>query len=72
MKQENIGKKLIKLRVSGDFTCEMISEYLDIPLNQYIEIESGERDITIEQIITLSKFYEVKVHSILFKNTLIS
>jgi transcriptional regulator with XRE-family HTH domain len=66
MKQQNIGRKLIRLRISKDFSYEMICGYLNIPINDYVEIENGEKDITIEQLIILSELFKVKIHSILF------
>lgn len=68
MRYQNIASRLYILRVCNDYSCDFISKYLSISINDYQNIESDELEITIDQLIKLSILYNVSVHSILFRN----
>ena len=53
------------LREDHDLTQKQVAEYLHIKQNTYCQYESGRRQIPIEMIISLAKFYHVSTDYIL-------
>ena len=53
------------LREDSDLTQKQIAEYLHIKQNTYCQYESGRRQIPIEMIISLARFYNVSTDYIL-------
>ena len=53
------------LREDHDLTQKQVAEYLHIKQNTYCQYESGRRQIPIEMIISLAKFYHVSTDQIL-------
>ena len=53
------------LREDSDLTQSQVAEYLHIKQNTYCQYESGRRQIPIEMIISLARFYNVSTDYIL-------
>lgn len=53
------------LREDNDLTQKQIAEYLHIKQNTYSQYESGQRQIPIEALIALAKFYKTSTDYIL-------
>lgn len=53
------------LREDSDLTQRQVAEHLHIKQNTYCQYESGRRQIPIEMIISLAKFYNVSTDYIL-------
>ena len=57
--------RLKELREDNDFNQSQIAEILNIKQNTYSQYENGQRQIPIDSLIKLSKFYKVSVDYIL-------
>ena len=57
--------KLKELREAADKTQAEIAAYLNVKQNTYSQYENEKREITIESLIRLAKFYSVSVDYIL-------
>ena len=53
------------MREDMDLTQEQIAEYLHIKQNTYSQYENGRRQIPIESLIALAKFYNTSTDYIL-------
>ena len=49
------------LREDNDLTQKEIAEYLHIKQNTYSQYENGHRQIPIEMLIQLARFYQVSI-----------
>ena len=61
----NIYMKLKDLREENNFTQSQIAEYLNIKQNTYSQYENEKRQLPIDVLIKLSKFYKVSTDYIL-------
>lgn len=57
--------KLKELREENNFTQSQIAEYLNIKQNTYSQYENEKRQLPIDVLIKLSKFYKVATDYIL-------
>ena len=57
--------KLKELREENNFTQNQIAEYLNIKQNTYSQYENEKRQLPIDVLIKLSKFYKVTTDYIL-------
>lgn len=57
--------RLKELREDNDFKQSQIAEILDVKQNTYSQYENGQRQIPLDSLIKLSKFYKVSVDYIL-------
>lgn len=57
--------RLKDLREDRDLKQSQIAEILNIKQNTYSQYENGQRQIPIDSLITLSKFYNVSIDYIL-------
>jgi len=57
--------RLKDLREDADFTQKQIADYLNIKQNTYSQYENGQRQLPIEALIALSKFYKTSTDYIL-------
>ena len=57
--------RLKSLREDNDYTQEQIAEYLHIKQNTYSQYENGKRQIPIDSLIKLARFYNVTTDYIL-------
>ncbi|MBR6916613.1 MAG: helix-turn-helix transcriptional regulator [Clostridia bacterium] len=53
------------LREDSDITQKTIADYLHIRQNTYSQYETGQRQISIDVLIKLAKFYDVSTDYIL-------
>ena len=53
------------LREDHDLTQKAVADYLHIRQNTYSQYENGQRQIPIEMLIRLAKYYKVSVDYIL-------
>ena len=53
------------LREDNDLTQKQVAEYLHIRQNTYSQYETGHRQIPIESLIALAKFYKTSTDYIL-------
>lgn len=53
------------LREDGDFTQSQIAEYLHIRQNTYSQYENGHRQLPLECLIALARFYNTSTDYIL-------
>lgn len=53
------------LREDGDYTQKEIAEYLHIRQNTYSQYENGQRQLPIECLIALTRFYHTSADYIL-------
>ena len=61
----NIYMKLKDLREENNFTQSQIAEYLNIKQNTYSQYENEKRQLPIDVLIKLAKFYKVTTDYIL-------
>lgn len=57
--------RLKDLREDSDLTQQTIAQYLNVKQNTYCQYEKGTRQIPIELLVCLAKFYNVSVDYIL-------
>ncbi|MBE6788776.1 MAG: helix-turn-helix transcriptional regulator [Ruminococcaceae bacterium] len=57
--------RLKDLREDNDITQKTIAEYLHIKQNTYSQYENGQRQIPIDALILLAKFYNTSTDYIL-------
>lgn len=57
--------RLRDLREDKDLTQKQVAEYLHIRQNTYCQYESGRRQVPIETLIALAKYYKVSTDYIL-------
>ena len=57
--------RLKDLREDADLTQQRVAEYLHIKQNTYSQYEKGQRQIPIEALIVLAKFYNTSTDYIL-------
>jgi len=57
--------RLRDLREDSDLTQQALAEFLHIKQNTYSQYENGQRQIPIELLIKLAKFYHVSTDYIL-------
>lgn len=61
----NICMKLKELREENNVSQKEIAEYLNVKQNTYSQYETGKRQLPIEILIKISKFYKVTTDYIL-------
>lgn len=61
----NIYMKLKELREENNISQKEIAEYLNVKQNTYSQYETGKRQLPIEILIKISKFYKVTTDYIL-------
>ena len=57
--------RLKDLREDADFTQKQLADYLNVKQNTYSQYENGQRQIPIEALIALAKFYKTSTDYIL-------
>ena len=57
--------RLKDLREDSDLTQQIIAQHLNVKQNTYCQYEKGTRQIPIELLVRLAKFYNVSVDYIL-------
>ena len=57
--------RLKELREDNDIKQQTVADYLHIRQNTYSQYESGKRQLSIDVLIKLSKFYNVSTDYIL-------
>ncbi|MBR6633102.1 MAG: helix-turn-helix transcriptional regulator [Clostridia bacterium] len=57
--------RLKDLREDRDLTQKTIAEYLHVKQNTYSQYENGQRQIPLEMLIMLAKYYDTSVDYIL-------
>lgn len=57
--------RLKDLREDNDITQKTIAEYLHIKQNTYSQYENGQRQIPIETLVLLAKFYKTSTDYLL-------
>lgn len=57
--------RLKDLREDRDLTQKTIAEYLHVKQNTYSQYENGQRQIPLEMLILLAKYYDTSVDYIL-------
>ena len=57
--------RLKELREDADISQKVIAEYLNIKQNTYSQYENGQRQLPLEVLIKLSKYYNVSTDYIL-------
>jgi len=63
---KQIGLRLKGLRDALDMTQEEFSSTCRIPLEDYIEYEKGEKDISISTLKNIASQYDMDVHTLMF------
>ena len=61
----NIFMRLKELREENNVSQKEISEYLNIKQNTYSQYETGKRQLSIDTLIKLAKYYDVTTDYIL-------
>lgn len=57
--------RLKELREDNDLTQEAIAQHLNIKQNTYCQYENGQRQLPLEYLIALAKFYKTTTDYIL-------
>ena len=57
--------RIRELREDNDFTQAQIAEYLSIKQNTYSQYENGQRQIPLDSLVALAKFYKTTTDYIL-------
>lgn len=60
-----ISMRLKELREDSDITQTIIAQYLHIKQNTYSQYENGQRQLPIDVLIKLAKYYNVSTDYIL-------
>ena len=63
---KQIGLRLQGLRESLDITQESFAATCDIPIQDYIEYEHGEKDMTISIMKTISEKFDIDISVLMF------
>ena len=53
--------RLKDLREDSDITQKSIAEYLHVKQNTYSQYENGQRQIPLDMLIALAKYYETSI-----------
>ena len=61
----NIYMKLKELREENNYSQKQIADYLNVKQNTYSQYETGKRQLPIDVLIKLAKFYHVSTDYIL-------
>ena len=61
----NYIKRLKELRIENDVSQQEISRYLNVRQNTYSQYETGKRELPINVLIELAKYYKVTTDYIL-------
>ena len=66
----NCSKKEVTMRIKDlredrDLTQKAVAEYLHIKQNTYSQYENGQRQIPLDSLIALAKFYKTSVDYVL-------
>lgn len=61
----NIFMKLKQLREENNISQTEIADYLNIKQNTYSQYETGKRQLSIDMLIKIAKFYKVSTDYIL-------
>lgn len=61
----NVKLRLKELRLENNLTQQYVANILNIKQNTYSQYESGQRQLSLEQLIKLSEFYSVSTDYIL-------
>lgn len=61
-----LGERLRNRRISLGFTQESISDQVDISLRYYQMIERGERKVSLDTLIALSRILSISIDYLLF------
>ena len=61
----DMGPRLRQLRKQHKLTQKQVAEYLHIKQNTYCQYESGRRQIPLENLVALAKYYYVSTDYIL-------
>ena len=65
MKQKEVGKYLKKIRESCNLTQEEVAKQINLGRDAIIKIENGTRKISAEEMLNLSKLYNVSLEEII-------
>ncbi len=57
--------RLKELREDNDLTQETVANYLNIKQNTYCQYENGQRQLPLDYLIALAKFYQTTTDYIL-------
>ncbi len=57
--------RIKELREDSDLTQQMLADYLHIKQNTYSQYENGQRQLPIDALVALSKFYNTSTDYIL-------
>lgn len=63
---KQVGQRLIGLRYALDLTVEEFAKGCDIPVDEYLQYESGERDLSISVLRRIASVYNVDVSVLMF------
>lgn len=63
---KEIGLRLKGLREAFDLTPEAFAQSCDIPVEEYLEYEAGEKDLTISVLKKISQKYNVDISVLMF------
>lgn len=61
-----IAQRLIGLREAVDMTVEEFAASCDIPLKEYLEYESGNKDLSISVLKKIASTYNIDVNTLMF------
>lgn len=64
---KKITANLVKLRTSRDLSISTICSITGLSQEEYLDVENGDDDITLDNLILLAKFYNVSVDSIILE-----
>lgn len=62
---KTIGYKISQLRVSKDISQQKLSDYLGVSRPTVTQIEKGERNLTPEEILKLSEFFNISLNELI-------
>jgi len=63
---KQIAQRLIGLRDAVDMTVEEFAASCDIPLDEYLEYESGNKDLSISILKKIASCYNIDVNTLMF------
>jgi len=60
-----VNTRIKELREDNDLTQRDVASYLSVAQNSYSNYENGNRECPIEQLVQLSRFYQVNLEYLL-------
>jgi transcriptional regulator with XRE-family HTH domain len=62
-----VGKRVKELRLNANLTQQVVCDELQLPFSTYAYIEEGLADISLSQLIEISRFFNIEIHELVMR-----